>query len=625
MLGLQGLFNLGVMKRVIKFASMAIILAPASVMAGVDLVVNHSDSTDPAAAGATVTYTVRVTNDSFDTDATGVTSTHSVPAGVTFQGVTGASVNCTGMVVGAAGSGTLNCTLPNLAKNGGEVIFTIDLKTTVQGSITLGAVAASNEPDDQLSNNTDNESTTVNKGANIALTKTPSLASAPSGSALSYTLSLTNNGPDAATFLRVSDPIPAGFNVTSLPSNCVNSAGTIVCDISGSVASGATVNIGPISGVISSAGGSTLTNTASAILQPAAPLGTPQDPITTDNTGIANTTVTAGSDVAISKTRSVGGNLLVGSAFNFILSPSYTGGSPSNLVVNDIIPNNYTIDAGFLTSQNGWTCTRTGQIINCTKPSGGVAGLNQPLGNIVIPVTIASAGVVTNTATISSNTPDPNSANNTATDGSVSLIDPTVDLGVGKNGPTPPLVVAGVPFTFNVNVNNTGTTGYFGNVEVVDALPAGLTVTAYALNGWACANPLPVVGPASISCTRTFTAGSPLAAGATSPSVVMTTVAAGSGTFANGATVNALSCNLATCNSGDSTTYTVTSGTAIDSADIRVLKTVSPATVIAGEILTYTLEVVNDNAAFPNPSNTVVLTDNLDTLITTNVGPTGEG
>lgn len=619
------LFNFGVMKRVIKFASTAIILAPLSVMAGVDLIVNHSDSPDPAAAGATVTYTVRVTNDSFETDATGVTSTHSVPAGVTFQGVTGVGVSCTGVVVGAAGPGTLNCTLPNLAKNGGEVIFTIDLKTIAQGSITLGAVAASIEPDDQPINNTDDELTTVNKGANIALTKTPSLASAPSGSVLSYSLSVTNNGPDAATFLRVSDPIPAGFNLTSLPSGCLNNAGTIVCDIPGSVANGATVNIGPISGVISSAGGSTITNTASVALQPGAPLGTPQDPITTDNTGIANTTVTAGSDVAVSKTRSVGGNLLVGSAFNFILSPSYTGGSPSSLVVNDIIPNNYTIGAGFLTSQNGWTCTRAGQTINCTKPAGGVAGLNQPLGNIVIPVTVASAGVVTNTATISSITPDPNSANNTATDGGVSLIDPTVDLGVGKNGPTPPLVVAGVPFTFNVNVNNTGTTSYVGNVEVVDTLPAGLTVTAYALNGWACANPLPVVGPASISCTRTFTAGSPLAAGATSPSVVMTTEAAGSGTFVNGATVNALSCNLATCNDGDSTTYTVTSGTTANSADIRVLKTESPATVIAGEILTYTLEVVNDNAAYPNPSNTVVLTDNLDTLITTNVGPTGEG
>ncbi|NOT15130.1 MAG: DUF11 domain-containing protein [Methylotenera sp.] len=617
-----------ILKRLIKWVGLAMILTPLSAYAVVDLIVNSVDSPDPAVAGGVITYSLTVQNNSVEATetATGVTVTHSVSGGATYQGVTGAGVSCIGMAIGTSGPGTVTCTLPNLAQNDGLTSYTIQLKSETQGGITLGASATSGQTEFDVLNNVDNESTTVNKGANIALTKAASPAGAqPSGSTLSYTLTLNNAGPDTATYLRVSDPIPTGFSLTSLPSECSNNVGTIICDVAGSIASGGSVNIGPITGVIVAAGGSNIANVASVTLQPSAPFGTPQDPDTADNTATVNTNTTAGSDVAISKTRSVGGNLLVGSSFNFILNPSYTGGSPSSLVVNDIIPNNYTIDPGFLTSQNGWTCTRTLQTINCTKPSGGVAGLNQPLGNIVIPVTVATAGAVTNTATISSITPDPNSANNTATDGGVSLIDPTVDLGVGKNGPTPPLVVAGVPFTFNVNVNNTGTTGYFGDIEVVDNLPAGLTVTAYALNGWACANPLPVVGPASISCTRTFTAGSPLAAGATSPSVVMTTVAAGSGTFANGATVNALSCNLATCNAGDSTTYTVTSGTTVDSADIRVLKTVSPATVVAGEVLTYTLEVVNDNPSYLNTSSNVLLTDVLDTLITTNVGPTGEG
>lgn len=602
-----------------------LLLFPLAAMAGVDLVVNNTDSPDPVAAGGVVTYTVTVANSSFDTGATGVTTTHSVPAGATYQGFAGAGVGCAGMAVGAAGPGTLTCTLPNLAANNDQVTFTIQLKTTAQGTIALGAIAASIEADDDPVNNSDPESTTVNAGVNLAMNKAPAAASGASGSSFSWALSVTNNGPDAATQLVVQDPVPTGFSVTAIPAGCTNIAGTITCDIAGPIASGATFNLGNVTGQITAAGGSTVTNTATVAVSPSAPFGTPQDPDTSNNTAIANLTVTAGSDLRLTKARSVGGSPLVGDSFDFVLTPTYTGDVPTSLTITDTVPANYTIGA-LAASQNGWTCGRAGQVVTCTKPSGGVAGLDQALGVITIPVTVAVAGVgVVNSATIGAGGPvDPDPSNNTATDGGVSLLAPTVDLGLSKTGPSPPLVVAGVPFSYSLTASNSGTTGYSGNLRITDNLPAGLTVNSYTLNGWTCAPVAPVTGPATIDCDRSFAPGSPLAPGATTPSVVLNVTAAATGAINNSATVTALTCNLGVgnCGDGDTSGYPITSSAGPVSADIRLLKTVDLPSVPAGDVLTYTLEIVNDG---PSTSATVVLTDTFDTLINNSVGPVGAG
>ena len=602
-----------------------LLFAPLTALAGVDLVVNNTDSPDPVPAGGIVTYTVRVTNDSFSTTATGVTATNSISAGTTYQGFAGSGVSCSGMSIGASGPGTVTCTLPDLAANGDQVIFTVQVKAVAQGNISLTAVAASNEVDDQPANNTAPQSTTVNKGANLLMLKTPASGTAVSGASFSWGLSVQNNGPDAATNLIVQDPLPAGLNVTAIPGGCSNIAGTITCNIAGPIASGNTLNLGNITGQIFSAGSSTVTNSASVVVSPSAPFGTAQDPDTSDNTAISNITVTAGSDLAISKSRSVAGNLLVGSTFNFILTPGYTGDVPSGLTVTDTIPANYTIGA-VAPSQNGWACGVVGQVVTCAKASGGVAGLNQPLGVITIPVTVATAGSnVANTATITTTTPgDPNPANNTATDGGVNLLNPTVDLGLTKSGPGPALVVAGVPFDYSISASNSGTTGYFGDLRIIDTLPAGLTLNSYTLNGWSCSPAAPRAGPVTINCDRTYTSVSPLGVGATTLAIGLNVTASNTGVINNSATIQSVTCNLGpgNCGDGDISSYAVTSSIGPNSADISLLKTVDLPNVPAGDILTYTLEIVNTG---PATSNSVALTDTFDTLINSSVGATGAG
>jgi len=599
------------------------LFVPLSAQAAVDLVMNNTDNPDPVLAGGTVTYSVVVAN-SGDTAATGVTSSHSIPAGTTYLGFSGAGVNCSGMTPGSPGPGVLTCTLPNIGAETSGPTYFIPLRTSVQGSITFGATVISAESEIQTANNTDNEQTTVSRGANFSISKTPASGNAISGATFSWQLTVNNAGPDAASNLRVQDPIPTGFSVTSLPAGCSNNAGTIVCNISGPIAPGASFVIGNVAGVITAGGGSTVTNVATVALSPSADPTDPDDPDTTNNTAVSNISINPGSDVRISKTRSVAGNFLVGDSFNFILSPTYTGDSPNGLTISDTIPSNYTIGA-LQASQNGWSCGAAGQVVTCSKASGGgSAGSNQPLGNIVIPVTVATAGNgVINSAAISTTSNDPDSSNNTTTDGGVNLLAPTVDLGVTKTGPSPALVVAGVPFNFNIRATNTGTASYFGTITLTDNLPAGMTVTSYAAtNGWTC-SALPVTGPASITCQRTYTSGSQLAGGANTPVVTLTAQVATSGSFNNSVGISA-DCNLGpgNCGDGDTANYAVTSSVGTDAADISIDKRVDLANVPAGDVLTYTLEVIN---AGPQPSSTVVLTDTFGALINNTVGATGAG
>lgn len=578
--------------------------------AGVDLVINLSDTGfDPVAAGGSVTYPIRITNDG-DTLATNVSLVIDIPATTNFTSATGAAVTC-----GAPAANQVTCDFGSLAADGGEKTIDAIFQTTIQGTVTLNAASTSDGPEDAAANNSDSEDTTVTNGANIALAKSGP-ASAQSGDAISYTLTVTNNGPNNSGNLRISDPVPSGFNVTSLSSNCNNSGSTVTCDIN-PVVNGGSDNSSVITGQVTAAGSSTVTNSASVSILSGAP-----DPDTSDNTSTLNTSITAGSDLAITKSRSVSGDLLIGDTFNFVLSPSYTGDSPNSLTVTDTIPAEYTIDTGsFLTSQNGWSCGVSSQQVTCTKASGGSAGLNQSLGNIVIPVQAITAGnTVTNSTNINAASPsDANPGNNTATDGGVNILPATVDLGISKTGPNPALAVVNVPFSFNFSVSNSGNAVFTGPLNIADTLPVGLTLNSLSnLNGWTC-SPTSGVGPLPISCDKDPVT---INAGANHNGPRFNVQATATGLITNTAVITTSNCNVTDCQDGDSNSASVTVSTGPNAADVSLLKTVDLDPVPAGDVLTYTLEIVNVG---PNTALDVDLSDTFSGLINNSVGATGAG
>src|SRR5438477_1846948 len=69
--------------------------------------------------------------------------------------------------------------------------------------------------DPDTSDNTATELTTVNTSANLALTKSDSPDPVLAGNNITYTLTVTNNGPSDATGVSLSDAIPAGTTFVS--------------------------------------------------------------------------------------------------------------------------------------------------------------------------------------------------------------------------------------------------------------------------------------------------------------------------------------------------------------------------------------------------------------------------
>ena len=76
--------------------------------------------------------------------------------------------------------------------------------------------------------------------ADLAIVKSPHLVFQPVSSSLTYTLTVTNNGPDAASGVTVTGPLPGAVAFVSASAGCGESGGTVTCTAA-SLANGASV------------------------------------------------------------------------------------------------------------------------------------------------------------------------------------------------------------------------------------------------------------------------------------------------------------------------------------------------------------------------------------------------
>ena len=118
-----------------------------------DLAVAILDSPDPVRKGATLTYSLVVTNQG-PASAVAVQLANQLPAGARFVSATSSAGSC------AQAGGVVTCSLGDLA-SGGNVTVTITVTFKKAGTVTNTAQVSSLSPDPDSTNNTEAEQTVI--------------------------------------------------------------------------------------------------------------------------------------------------------------------------------------------------------------------------------------------------------------------------------------------------------------------------------------------------------------------------------------------------------------------------------------------------------------------------------
>ena len=163
--------------------------------------------TGPASivAGNPLVYTITVTNTG-PSDAAGVVVSDATPTGLVFVSNTGdctTAFPCALGVVPAGATRTITAT------------FTVPITYPGLGPIVNVASVSATTPDDTAANNTATVETTLNRNADVAISKSVSPASVLVGQPTTFTVVVTNHGPARVTGLVVQDLLPAGLSFVS--------------------------------------------------------------------------------------------------------------------------------------------------------------------------------------------------------------------------------------------------------------------------------------------------------------------------------------------------------------------------------------------------------------------------
>jgi len=493
-----------------------------------DLSVSKSDSPDPMIAGSNLTYTITVTN-AGPSDAISVTVTDVLPVAV-------------------SPSGTFVTNIGTIAA-GSSTAITLEVAVASSASPITGlsniVYVASETADPATGNNVASEVTEVNTLCDLALTKSGAPDPVTAGNMLTYSYVVTNSGPSDASGINLFDTFPSGVVdpgvfPMSLPAIAAGSSYTTSIVV--------TVNASTL-GVLTNVAYVTSTTT---------------DNDSGNNTSVVETVVNASANIGILKYDSddpimAGGNL----SYTIIV----TNAGPSDAIsvtITDVLPS--------AVSPSGVYATNVGALAAGSSIS------------ITLDVIVASSaqGAITNTATASSPTADPDTGNNSVLQ--LTVIDTSADIRVLKID-TPDPVVAGGNLTYAIFVTNAGPSDAI-SVTVTDVLPAA-------------------VSPSGIYATNLGN----MAAGSSASFTIQVTVASS----APGTLTNVVIAGSATADPNTTNNSSTALTEVVNSSDKQISKTATPSPATAGQSITYTWYVTN---AGPSDTFGVTVTDTLPAGVT---------
>src|SRR3989339_649451 len=301
-----------------------------------------------------------------------------------------------------------------------------------------------------------------------------------------------------------------------------------------------------------------------------------------------------------------------GNAVSYTVTVTNIGAATAlNVVVADVVPTGLTFHGGL--SSTDCLLNGAGTSVLCNNFSLAPGQTKTFTITFNIPTSVSCGSTIQNTATVSTSN-DPNGVNNTSQTVQTTVQCPVsnADLGISKSANLTS-VMTGDPVTYTLTVTNSGP-GTASNVVIGDALPAGVAfdVLFTQTSGFSCyrqpsdANHLVCVR-SSMAAGETVTIryqARVLQQGTCSPR-----------SLTNTSNVTALSSTDQ--NSGNNyATATVQLTCPALTADLSVQKSVSPASVLQGQPLTYTLFVQNFG---PGTAQNVLISDALPVGLPFNV------
>ena len=434
---------------------------PVAVNTLADVSVVKTASPSPAVPGSTLTYTVTVANGG-PSPAVNVVLTDDIPAslsGVEFS-IDGGATFFPWVSPYALGTLTAGASRTILIRG--------TLSFSAVGEITNTAVVRSDTPDPNPDNNTFTvvtPVTPVGPSADLAIRKTSAPNPVQPGGILTYTLTISNAGPDAAQNVTLRDNVPADVTGVEFSLN----QGATWQPWSGSVNLGTLAAGGRIAVLLR---GTVAASASASILNTAVVSSDTPDPDPSNNSDTNRTDVGTFADLAV--TKSAQANLAVpGERLTYTITvTNYGPANAENVTLFDAAAPELSAVEFSVNGGVTWSAWENPYLL-------GPLAAGQSRAVLIRGFVIASAcGVISNTAVATSTTPDPNPDNNTDTVNTP--VQMGADLSIQKTAfPNPAMRCQQVVFTLTVSNAGPGTAE---RVVVFDDLPPELCRPVYSVD-----------------------------------------------------------------------------------------------------------------------------------------------
>ncbi|CAN7206760.1 IPTL-CTERM sorting domain-containing protein [Acidovorax sp. LjRoot129] len=559
-----------------------------------------------------------------------ITITDNVPAGVTLTSL----VSATGWACDAlpvTGPAAWSCTRTSaLAANANAPVVTVSAVLAGTGTATNNACVALGVGARSDSNNANNcvgvaVSSTVAQADLRVVSKTAAPDPVVAGQNLTYVITISNDGPDPATNVVVSDTLASLVNTGGFQSAAA-SQGT--CTPNG-VTNGTSQNLSCNLGTLASGAQATVTVVVRpniAVTGPRTNTATVRsndvgDPVQGNNSGSVTSQVTAIVDVTAAKTATPA-TVPAGAPITYVATIGNTGPSTAQAVqMVDTLPANAAF-MNLVSVSGGGTCLpitagAVGGTLTCNWASI-ASGVQQTVTYRMRPLGTAAGGTVVNSIAATTTTAESNAANNSATT-TTPVTAAQLDILINKVDSADP-VDLGLPTTYTITINNSGPS--FGtNVVMTDIFPApgsaptatfsyqgALTVNA----GGACTQPAIGATSGTLQCTFPgLNSGQTATVTYVMNAETLTVAGATSGTAFNRASVTVDETETTLAN--NVVTHDTTARRFTVATDVAIVKTAPAGPLAPGAALAYTLVVTNNG---PLPSDGAQVVDALPAGVT---------